>query len=358
MVEQEESTQQQQDSLKLKTRVKKSLLWFGIFSIIMIFAGLTSAYIVSNGSEFWVKITLPDAFLYSTLMIVAGSLALILSKSFVKKQNAKLTKLSVGAALIFAGLFGYFQFAGWAELFSRGNTLRDHVLNQSGRYGQYYSLSYEGSEITFDGYDFFWKGDVISENLHEQMKEFSRALMEGAVYTNKEHAYNLTGYGTQFTLYSGGNPVSYANQQLTLNGQMLPVEAHERVYRFAECIVNNRGDFMMTGRYGEDFEIYYKGKKVEYTNRSFFMNGQRLSAKQDNDLRGSRNKSSSYIWVFTLVHMLHWVGGLIALMVIFSQSLRNKYTAENHLGIQLGSIYWHFLGLLWIYLYLFLIFYH
>ena len=61
----------------------------------------------------------------------------------------------------------------------------------------------------------------------------------------------------------------------------------------------------------------------------------------------------SFIYVITLAHLLHLVGGLIALSVTTIKSKQGKYSKENYLGIGLTSIYWHFLGLLWLYLFLF-----
>jgi cytochrome c oxidase subunit 3 len=48
------------------------------------------------------------------------------------------------------------------------------------------------------------------------------------------------------------------------------------------------------------------------------------------------------------------VGGLIALGVSLTKSLLRKYSSADHLGLDLTAIYWHFLDLLWVYLFLFL----
>ena len=71
-------------------KAKKNLLWFGIFSIIMIFAGLTSAYIVSKGSQFWVHFSVPNEFLWSTICVVAGSVALFFAIKSIKSNNSAL----------------------------------------------------------------------------------------------------------------------------------------------------------------------------------------------------------------------------------------------------------------------------
>ena len=68
------------------------------------------------------------------------------------------------------------------------------------------------------------------------------------------------------------------------------------------------------------------------------------------------NVAGSYIYFLTALHVLHLLGGMIALSVCVFNSSRNKYNSENTLGLELCSIYWHFLDFLWIYLFLFLYF--
>ncbi|MEO0902455.1 MAG: heme-copper oxidase subunit III, partial [Bacteroidota bacterium] len=72
------------------SRAKKMMLWFGIVSLIMGFAGWTSAYIVSSKRTDWISdLDLPQAFLWSTATIVLSSLTYILAKNAVKKENQK-----------------------------------------------------------------------------------------------------------------------------------------------------------------------------------------------------------------------------------------------------------------------------
>lgn len=342
----------------LNAKVKKNLLWVFIFAAIMIFAGFTSAYIVSKGSEFWVQIKMPQAFNIGTIVIILSSVALIFARIFVKKNAYGLVKFFTGIAFIGGILFGYYQFVGWADVFDRGSALTGHIINQNGRYGQFYELTYLGKEISYDDDVFYWSGEPLTEELKTKMMSFCKQLEAGSNRKNQTGEYQLEGYGTEFVLKYEDQLVTFANKKLNLNGQDLNATQNDRLNKFAECIIVGRGDFMMTGKYGEDFTIYYKGDPLEYKNRNFFLKGKKLTAKQDSDLNGSRNKSSSFMYVFTGMHFLHWIGGIIALLVIFIKSLQLKYTSENYLGIQLGSTYWHFLGILWIYLYAFLIFIH
>jgi cytochrome c oxidase subunit 3 len=66
--------------------------------------------------------------------------------------------------------------------------------------------------------------------------------------------------------------------------------------------------------------------------------------------------SGSYLYVLTGLHVAHLVFGMIALIVVFGKALLHKYNSENLLGIRLCAIFWHFLDVLWIFLFLFLLF--
>ena len=66
--------------------------------------------------------------------------------------------------------------------------------------------------------------------------------------------------------------------------------------------------------------------------------------------------SGSYLYVLTGLHLAHLAFGLIALLVVWVKSLLHRYNSENLLGIRLCAIFWHFLDVLWIFLFLFLLF--
>ena len=72
---------------EVKNRALKQLLWVGMGSIAMFFAGLTSAYIVRKAEGNWVEFILPEWFLYSTITIVLSSAMLILAQQNIKKDK-------------------------------------------------------------------------------------------------------------------------------------------------------------------------------------------------------------------------------------------------------------------------------
>ena len=71
----------------------------------------------------------------------------------------------------------------------------------------------------------------------------------------------------------------------------------------------------------------------------------------------SNYASGSFIYVFTGLHGLHLVSGIIFLLITFASSVKMRIHSKNLVQIEMCMTYWHFLGGLWLYLYLFLLFY-
>lgn len=181
----------------MRRKTAKPLLWIGIVSIIMLFSGLTSAYIVRADNGNWLVFQLPSIAMVSTAIIITSSLTMLLAQLSIKKDNFKATSLFLFITFVLGIAFTFTQYLGWKELTMQG--------------------------------------------------------------------------------------------------------------------------------------IYFLGK---YS-----------------------NASGSFLYVITVLHILHLAGGLWALLITLIKSLRKRYNSSNYLGIELCSIYWHFLDVLWIYLFLFLYFF-
>ena len=67
------------------------------------------------------------------------------------------------------------------------------------------------------------------------------------------------------------------------------------------------------------------------------------------------NPSGSFIYVFTGLHIVHLFGGLVFLTILLVNSFKYKVHSKNLAQMEMCITYWHFLGGLWLYLYLFLI---
>ncbi|WP_437920958.1 cytochrome c oxidase subunit 3 [Sphingobacterium sp. LRF_L2] len=67
------------------------------------------------------------------------------------------------------------------------------------------------------------------------------------------------------------------------------------------------------------------------------------------------NASQSFIYVFTGLHLAHIIAGLIVLVRCFIGAVKPIPFADNQFRMNLAIIFWHFLDLLWIYIYVFLL---
>lgn len=191
---------------------KKLIMWLVIITVVMLFAGLTSAYIVRRAEGNWLNFALPEMFKVSTLVILLSSASLFLCQYFLNIN--KVSKLNYTLVFTFALgiLFLFFQFQSWVEIY---------------------------------------------------------------------------------------------------NYKVVP------------------GDGDYSGQY---FGIVFGGR---YS-----------------------NPSGSFLYVLSGLHFIHIIGGLILMSIVLIKSLTKSTLESVKRWLEMCSLFWHFLGALWIYLYVFLIVYH
>jgi len=104
-----------------KGRTYKMLLLFGMISIFMIFAGLSSAYVVSKSRPDWLKdFQLPSAFIYSTIVILISSLTFYSANKAMKANNRQLTTILLLTTLALGIAFVLLQFEGFSQVVANG----------------------------------------------------------------------------------------------------------------------------------------------------------------------------------------------------------------------------------------------
>lgn len=102
-------------------RSKKMMLWFGIVSLIMGFAGWTSAYIVSSSREDWLNdLSLPTEFYYSALVLLISSISYIMAKKAVKEDRAQQGTIYLVATFFLGVLFVSLQISGFYSFIDLG----------------------------------------------------------------------------------------------------------------------------------------------------------------------------------------------------------------------------------------------
>lgn len=340
---------------EVKEKMKKNLVYVGIFSIVMLFAGLTSAYYVSMGKSFWLKYPMPTGFYLSTAFIVLSSIAFWFAIQSAKKDRQGQLKLGMAATLIFGGAFIYFQFQGYNQLVEKGINPVNDILVTNGRYGDYYELKYKGQLVGVDGNEFLINGKPINDRDFKEIQAYFKQFEQ----TNRSTALQLQKPNANMELIYNGSPVLFKAGKLYANDSTQFTYSDElRLSELALNIRDKRGDFFARGQYGKDFTIYYSGKELQYENRQLKYNGTVLKPHLLLSAMQSADSASAYLYLISFVHLLHVTIALLYLLKVAIASFSGKFSSQNHLSLRLSSMFWHFLGLLWLYLLVFLIFIH
>jgi cytochrome c oxidase subunit 3 len=231
-----------QEEKERAARSKRIMMWLGVISIVMMFAGLTSGYVVLQADNYWVQFDLPNGFWISTALIVVSSLTMFLAMRAVRKNELSKVKLYVLLTFVLGIGFMASQSKAWGQLINKGN---------------------------------FFVGKISD----------------------------------------------------------------------------------LKGEYGKDYVIMNQGAQLNYIDGNFYAASDKSLAEPLNEkINHKFNTASGYLYVLTALHFVHVLVGIIVLLVVLFNAYSNKYSSENPVGMEIASIYWHFLDGLWVYLFFFLLF--
>ena len=102
-------------------RAKKMMLWFGIASMVMMFAGITSAYVVSKNRPDWISdFELPETLYWSTLVIIVSSITFMLAKRAILKGDRTQATVLLLTTLALGIGFVDLQFRSFSEIIASG----------------------------------------------------------------------------------------------------------------------------------------------------------------------------------------------------------------------------------------------
>jgi cytochrome c oxidase subunit III len=113
-------TNQQQNKL----HPHKFTLWVAIASILMMFAGLTSAFIVKSNLVGWRQIDMPKVFWVSTAVIVLSSVTIQWALRSFRQRDRRAYRLLIAVTFILGILFIALQWIGFSDLWKQGVTLK------------------------------------------------------------------------------------------------------------------------------------------------------------------------------------------------------------------------------------------
>ncbi|MDB5252547.1 MAG: cytochrome oxidase subunit [Flaviaesturariibacter sp.] len=107
-----------------KIHPHKFTLWVAIGSILMMFAGLTSAYIVKSNQANWEEVETPVAFWFSTAAILLSSLTMQMALRAFKQRSMRHYRQLVAATVVLGIAFVVLQWTGFKWLWDNGVRFR------------------------------------------------------------------------------------------------------------------------------------------------------------------------------------------------------------------------------------------
>lgn len=101
---------------KSRLHPHKFTMWVAIASICMMFAGLTSAYIVKKSQDNVIKVLLPNVFWWSTIAILVSSVTIHIAVKSIKAKEMQRYRLMLGITALLGVLFALMQYKGFAQM--------------------------------------------------------------------------------------------------------------------------------------------------------------------------------------------------------------------------------------------------
>ena len=229
--------------------------------------------------------------------------------------------------------------------------------------------SSDNREVVFEGPLQLWNG-TDSLSFSEKQNLFDFAL---AVHRNMEY-FKLTGeYGKDFVILLNGEALDYENKKFfyrelvmeedaknSIAGPFYPGNGNGPCTIENGVVINSDGAAVDVSSGKWDFTC--KIGKVLFSIRIedgvWIREKSEISEDDYGAINNRKNSTSSYIWVLTVSHFLHIIGGIIYLLILFKLALNKRIDERNQVKIRLANIYWHVLGGLWVFLFLFFQYYH
>ena len=405
------------NSNKQKEKVYTAFVIVGVIASVMLFAGLSSAVLVRKMDKFWVNIHLPNAFKISTFLILISSVFMYLALKNVRVGKTKKAVKNLLITFLLSIAFTCFQFKGWGEYYNQGNAVKSFITFVYGQYGQSYKVCIGEESIEYDGENYIFKDLPLSVQEINNVKLFLRQICGYTTSFNGSNL-KLDNYNNPYSILSVKDENILVNtpKGLSVNGQLLSEGKKDELFKFSFGVCNDQPFFMLKGKYGEDFSMSLNGEELEYEKKKLFFPAKELTENEKNiidkkifqagkeyliqdgkifldekeldsfesyfelkpgisihikndywertreelnsnqyaEFYQTSNVSSSFVWVLTIIHFLHLILSISAILIVLIRTSRGFYGEKNAAGLKAVGAFWHFVGFLWVYLYVFL----
>ena len=101
---------------QLSMNPRKFILWLFVVSIVMLFASMTSAYLVRRAEGNWLEYNVPTIFTYSTIVLAISSLTMHWAYLAAKKDSFTSLRIAISITFVLGFTFLVMQFQGWKDL--------------------------------------------------------------------------------------------------------------------------------------------------------------------------------------------------------------------------------------------------
>ena len=197
---------------------------------------------------------------------------------------------------------------------------------------------------------------ILSEENKNELFKFSFGVY------NDQPFFMIKGeYGKDFSISLNGEDLIFNKKKLyfpekELNSNEINA-INKKVYQSGKEYIIKSGAVFLDGKEVNDFESNFQLDQnidIEVKNGVWKQTKQELNANQYAEFFQTSNVSSSFVWVLTIIHFLHLILSLSTMAVVINRANKGLYNAENVAGLRAVSVFWHFVGFLWLYLYVFL----
>ncbi|MCU0430523.1 MAG: PA14 domain-containing protein [Cytophagaceae bacterium] len=318
---------------------KKFAFWLFMVTVAMLFAALTSAYLVRREAGDWKIFELPTWFIWSTVVIVLSSITHQLGFWAARKDELSTLKTMLVATLVLGLAFVYFQIIAWKELTERNIFFAANATK--GISAQYYSdLKFESrTEKRIDStINFQWALKPTEFTRPDSFSVLWNGLIEAP--ETGEYTFYLSSDNVR-RLWVDENYIAFntVNHQTGTAEGKISLTKGEKYALKVEYMEDTGAAQVRLDWAGPGFSRQLLPTKYLWT-------------------VSPANPSESFLYAITWLHALHIVSAIVFLLVVLYFAIRNDIHSKNLLRLELCTTYWHFLGLLWVYLYVFLSFNH
>jgi heme/copper-type cytochrome/quinol oxidase subunit 3 len=110
----------------------------------------------------------------------------------------------------------------------------------------------------------------------------------------------------------------------------------------------------LSGNYGTDYFFEMNGTRIIKEGEEYYLEGDSTGKPVTNTVMTTFNAVGAMLFVLIYLHIIHLVIGLIYLTINTVRLYKGRLNSNNRISLHVNGMYWHLLGVLWLYLFFFI----